>query len=234
MQEIFNAMGVLDLTWDVWKILLRLFLAIIAGFILGLESWARSKDAGIKTNTILCLTACLLMIISKYGFYELAKFEGIQYDASRVASTIISGLCFVGAGMVFYKQGTIRGLTSAVSMCLTIAIGMCFGSGLLITAGIVTLITLLLQLIWHSKLPIFRSRKVIIVKAEFVLSDNYIEKFKEIFNIKHFRAFKIIRQGEQCGAEVEFAYRIKVTSEELAKKVQEETNILMFEKIEQR
>ena len=76
MQEIFDSLLVLDGTYDVWKILIRLGFAIIAGFLLGSESRSRSKDAGIKTHTMLCLTACLLMIISKYGFYELSKFEG--------------------------------------------------------------------------------------------------------------------------------------------------------------
>ena len=185
MKEIFEALCVLDGTVDVWKILIRIVFAIIAGLLLGIESRSRAKDAGIKTQTILCMTACLLMIISKYGFYELAKFEGIQYDASRVASTIISGLCFLGAGMVFYKQDSIKGLTTAVSMCLTIAIGMCFGSGLLITGGFITLVTLLLQIILHLKVSIFRTKKIIIVKSSFILDDNYIEKFKEIFNIKH-------------------------------------------------
>ena len=83
MQDIFNAIGVLDLNWGVWKLFLRVFLAIIAGFILGLESRSRAKDAGVKTHTFLCVTACVLMIISKYGFYELAKFEGIQYPCFK-------------------------------------------------------------------------------------------------------------------------------------------------------
>ena len=234
MQEIFNAIGTLDFNWGIWKLILRVFLAIIAGFLIGLESRSRAKDAGVKTHTFICLTACLLMLISKYGFYELAKFEGIQYDASRVASTIISGLCFMGAGMVFYRQDTIKGLTTAVSMCLTIAIGMCFGSGLLITGGIVTIITILLQFVLHLKTRLFREKRVIIVKAQFILEDDYIEKFKEMFNIKHFRSFKVVRKEEICIAEVEFLYRIKVTSEELAKKVQQEKQILMFEKIEEK
>ena len=145
MKEIFNSLTVLDGTLQIWKLLIRLLFAIVAGFAIGFESRSRLKDAGVKTQTFLCLTSCLLIIISKYAFYELAKFEGIQYDASRVASTIISGLCFIGAGVVFYKQNTIKGLTTSVSLCLTIAIGMCFGSGLIVTGGVVTIIVILLQ-----------------------------------------------------------------------------------------
>ena len=234
MQEIFNAIGTLDLNLGVWKLFLRVFLALIAGFILGLESRSRAKDAGVKTHTFICITSCVLMIISKYGFYELAKFEGIQYDASRVASTIISGLCFVGAGMVFYKRDTIKGLTTSVGMCLTIAIGMCFGSGLLITGAFVTFVTLLLQLFMHLKISIFKNKKLVIVKAQFITDNEYIETFKQIFNVKHFKSFKIIRQEDKCVAEIEFYYRNTLTSEEIAKKIEAEPQIIMFEKIEEK
>lgn len=234
MQDIFDAIGVLDLNWGVWKLFLRVFLAIIAGFILGLESRSRAKDAGVKTHTFLCVTACVLMIISKYGFYELAKFEGIQYDASRVASTIISGLCFVGAGMLFYKRDTVKGLTTSVGMCLTIVIGMCFGSGLLIMGAFVTLLTLLLQLFMHLKFAIFRQKKLVIVKAQFLTDNDYIETFKQIFNVKHFRNYKIIRQDDKCVAEVEFYYRNILSSEEITKKIESEPQIIMFEKIEEK
>ena len=65
MKEIFDALFVLDGTLQIWKLLVRLFGSILAGFFIGLECRSRSKDAGIKTHTFLCLTACLLMIISK-------------------------------------------------------------------------------------------------------------------------------------------------------------------------
>ncbi len=234
MQDVFSAITTLDANWGIWKIFLRIFLAMIAGFILGLESRSRAKDAGVKTHTFLCVTACVLMIVSKYGFYEIAHFDGIQYDASRVASTIISGLCFVGAGMVLYKKDSVKGLTTSVGMCLNIAIGMCFGSGLLVTGAFVTIVTLLLQLLMHLKFAIFRNKKLVIVKAQFITDNDYIETFKKIFNVKHFKTFKIIRQNDKCVAEIEFYYRNTLTSEEIAKKIEDEKQILMFEKIEEK
>ena len=195
MEEIFNTMGVLDGTLQIWKILVRIALAIIAGLSIGLESNRRLKDAGIKTHTLLCLTSCVLMIISKYGFYELAKMEGIQYDAARVASTIISGLCFIGAGMLFYKQNSIKGLTTAVSLCLTISIGMCYGSGLLITAIVVTILDVLLQVILHKNKGLFRRKKLIVLNAKFYAENGYIERFKQIFDIDHFEHFKISKEN---------------------------------------
>ena len=230
MEEIFNSLTVLDATPQIWKLLVRLFLAVIAGFLIGFESRSRLKDAGVKTQTFLCLTASLLIIISKYAFYELSKFEGIQYDSSRVASTIISGLCFIGAGMVFYKQSSVKGLTTAISLCLTIAIGMCFGSGLIITGAVVTVLVLLLQRILHKDKSIFQSKKLIVVNAKFYVEDGYIDRFKEIFGIDHFGTFKITKENDKSVAEVEFFYKVKISSEELFDISKNEPQIIMLEK----
>lgn len=228
--DIFESLGVLDYSPNIWKLLIRLLLAIVAGFLFGYENKKRSKDAALKTHTILCMTACLIMIISKYGFYELSHYEGIQYDASRVASTILSGLGFLGAGIVFYKQDSIKGLTSAVGLCLTIAVGMCFGAGLIIIGAVVTVISLILQAILHSNVGIFKNSKHILVKAIFVLSDDYIEHFKEIFKIDEFVDYKIKRVEGKEIAEVEFYYDIKKNSEELIDLAKNEENILQIEK----
>ena len=232
MEDIYSTMYVLDATPSIWKILIRIGLAILAGFLIGLENRARSKEAGLKTHTILCLTASVLMVISKYAFYDLAKLEGIQYDASRVAANILTGLCFLGAGMFYYRKATVQGLTSAVSICLTIAIGMCFGSGLLITGGVVTVLTIVLQIVLHSK--VFKTQKMIVCRAKFVLDNEYIEHFKQVVEITHFNQFRVTRENEQEIVEVEFYYRVKKTSEELLDKVNKESQIMMFEKIEER
>ena len=232
MEEIFSSMEVLDATTSIWKIFIRIGLAILAGFFIGLENRARSREAGLKTHTILCMTASVLMIISKYAFYDLAKFTGIQYDASRIAANILTGLCFLGAGMFYYRKATVKGLTSAVSICLTITIGMCFGSGLLITGGVVSVLTIVLQVLLHSK--IFKTQKMIVCRAKFVLDNEYIEHFKNVFEIMHFNQFRVSRENEKEIVEVEFYYRVKKTSEELLDKVNKESQIMMFEKIEER
>ena len=230
MTEVIDNLYVLDWTTDVWKLLVRLLFAIVAGFLFGYENKRRSKDAGIKTHTMLCMTACLIMIISKYGFYELSKYEGIQYDASRVASTILSGLGFLGAGMVFYKQDSIKGLTSAVGMCLTISVGMCFGSGLIVIGCVMTVVSLFLQHILHSDFGIFKNNKQIVVRAVFEIEDNYVEHFKSIFNIKDFLSFKIKRENDKEIADVEFYYSVKNNAEELVEIAKSEKNILLIEK----
>ncbi len=90
-------MGIFD-TFNLY-LLLRTTIALLAGFIIGSERENKNKSAVVRTHTLVCLGACLAIIISKYGFYDVARF-----DAARVASQIVSGVGFLGAGVIFVKN----------------------------------------------------------------------------------------------------------------------------------
>ena len=81
-----------------YKYLLAILLSVVLGFLIGLERKTRAKEAGVRTHTIVCFGACLLMIISKYGF------SGESADVARVAAQIVSGIGFIGAGMIVYRK----------------------------------------------------------------------------------------------------------------------------------
>lgn len=102
-------------------LLLRMTIALLAGFIIGSERENKNKSAGVRTHPL----ACLAMIISKYGFYDVARF-----DAARVASQIVSGVGFLGAGVIFVKNYGVTGLTTAAGIWTASIIGMAFGSGM--------------------------------------------------------------------------------------------------------
>ena len=107
------------------NLLLRIALSVLAGFIIGSERETKNKSAGVRTHTILCLGACIAMIISKYGFYDVKN-----YDAARVAAQIVSGVGFLGAGVIFVKNYGVTGLTTAAGMWTTSIVGMAFGAGM--------------------------------------------------------------------------------------------------------
>ena len=86
-------------------LLLRMTMALAAGFIIGSERENKNKSAGARTHTLVCLGACLAMIVSKYGFYDVKHF-----DAARVAAQIVSGVGFLGAGVIFVKNYGVTGL----------------------------------------------------------------------------------------------------------------------------
>ena len=141
---------VLDLTS-----LFRLIISCICGITIGFERKNRSKEAGIRTHCIVACASALMMIISKYGFYDLitqvADGVDIRLDPSRMAQGIVTGVGFLGAGMIYIQRGSIRGLTTASGIWATSGIGMAIGSGMYFIGIAATLVILLLQIFLHGK-----------------------------------------------------------------------------------
>lgn len=107
------------------ELLLRVFLACLCEMIIGLERENRSKFAGVRTHILVSLGASHAMIVSKYGFYD-----SVEFDAARIAAQIVSGIGFLGAGVIFLKKETVTGLTTVAGIWATSIIGMVLGSGL--------------------------------------------------------------------------------------------------------
>ena len=134
---------------------IRVVVAGICGIAIGYERKSRAKEAGIRTHCIVACAAALMMIVSKYGFFDLIQqgaFEGVEVklDPSRIASCIVSGVGFLGAGMIFVQKQTIKGLTTAAGIWATAGIGMAIGSGLYLIGILVTALILFAQFILHK------------------------------------------------------------------------------------
>ncbi|MBS6475816.1 MAG: MgtC/SapB family protein [Clostridiales bacterium] len=129
---------------------LRIILAGICGGIIGVERTLRQKDAGFRTHIIVAMGSALMMIISKYGFYDVVTQEGISLDASRIAANIITGISFLGAGMIFVKGLSIKGLTTAAGIWVTSAVGMAVGAGMYAVGFVSVAVLLLVQIIFHK------------------------------------------------------------------------------------
>ena len=133
-----------------WECLLRIFLAALCGLVIGFERKARLKEAGVRTHLIVALGAALITIVSKYGFFDLALFaEGIKADPTRIAAQIVSGVGFLGAGMIFMRHRTLTGLTTAAGIWTTAGIGMAVGCGLYAVSLFSTALVVLTQLMLH-------------------------------------------------------------------------------------
>lgn len=130
-------------------LLLRMVLAGVCGSVIGLERSRRQKDAGIRTHMIVALGAALAIIVSKYGFFDLAQFESIKTDPSRIASSVVSGVGFLGAGVIFVRDISIKGLTTAAGIWTTASVGLAIGAGMY-TVGIgATILMVVFQLLFH-------------------------------------------------------------------------------------
>lgn len=134
----------------------RIMLAGICGIIIGLERRNRSKEAGIRTHFVVACGAALMMVVSKYAFFDLISqgmYEGteVRLDPSRIASTIASGIGFLGAGMIFVHKNTITGLTTAAGIWATSGVGMAIGAGLYSIGIAATVIILFAQIVLHMR-----------------------------------------------------------------------------------
>lgn len=135
------------------EFVLRLLIAGICGAFVGYERNNRLKEAGIRTHLIVSLASCLMMIISKYGFFDILGGE-IKLDPSRVAAGIVTGVGFLGAGMIFVRKTgqSVRGLTTSAGIWATVGIGMAIGGGMYFVGIISTVIIIFAQIILHKNL----------------------------------------------------------------------------------
>lgn len=124
------------------ELLARIILAAFCGIAIGYERMNHFKAAGVKTHMIVGMSAALMMIVSKYGFSDSNSF-----DAARVAAQIVSGVGFLGAGIIYKKNQMVQGLTTAAGIWATAGVGMALGSGLYYIGGIGTVIFILLRVL---------------------------------------------------------------------------------------
>ena len=126
-----------------WTLVLRLLLAGVLGAIIGLDRAYRAKEAGFRTHFLVSLGSALFMVISQYGFAEVAEANGANYDGARVAAQIVSGIGFLGAGTIIFHKQFIRGLTTAAGMWATAGIGMAVGGGMYFIGVAATILVLI-------------------------------------------------------------------------------------------
>ena len=147
-QSHFNTAQCIDLC-------LRLLLACALGSLVGIERSKRFKEAGIRTHLIVCCGAALVMIVSKYGFADLTLADGSYFsgtrgaDPARIAAQVVSGISFLGAGVIFKNGSSVKGLTTAAGLWFTAGVGLAAGAGMFTIAIVATVLVCLLQVIMH-------------------------------------------------------------------------------------
>ena len=125
-----------------WDLILRLFLGGMMGGLIGLEREFRAKEAGFRTHFIVALGSALFMMISQHAFSG-------RFDAARVAAQVVSGIGFIGAGVIIFQKNMVRGVTTAAGLWVAAAIGLACGGGLYWLAGAATLMTVICLEMMH-------------------------------------------------------------------------------------
>ncbi|WP_455080359.1 MgtC/SapB family protein [Prevotella melaninogenica] len=127
-----------------YEFVLRLFVAAMLGGVIGLEREYRAKEAGFRTHFLVALGSGLFMILSQFGFNDvLGHYERVSLDPSRIASQVVTGIGFIGAGTIIFQKHVVRGLTTAAGLWVTSAIGMTAGAGMYVLSIATTVLVLL-------------------------------------------------------------------------------------------
>lgn len=188
MQEFIKSIVNKTYINELW-LLVDLLLAALLGFCIGLERKFRAKEAGIRTHTIVCVGAALMMVISKHAF-------GSDADSARVAAQIVAGIGFLGAGMIVYKKNEVRGLTTAAGVWTTAGVGMACGGGLYILAIGATSVLIFVQWLMHRNIPLFRHKKIFIIRIVFIQKTDEREQVKNIFGTDRYNGLVVERKEE--------------------------------------
>ena len=204
------------------RILLDILLAALLGFCIGFERKMRAKEAGIRTHTIVCVGSALMMCVSKFGFSGA--------DTARVAAQIVSGIGFLGAGIIVYRKHEVHGLTTASGIWATAGIGMACGARLYILAAGASLVLIGSQILLHMPWKIFKMKKAYTLKIVFEDCEGSREKIKELFGFEVYVRLLLERQGEKLIYKATIHTEKEYRSEFLEKVLKEHPYILSIER----
>lgn len=171
--------------------LLDILLAAVLGFAIGLERKMRYKEAGIRTHTIVCIGSALLMVVSKYAFDDTAKA-----DTARVAAQIVSGIGFLGAGIIMFRGQKMHGLTTAAGVWATAGVGMACGGELWILAAGATVLLIGMQFLMHCKVRLFQKKNFYSVRIRFKNEEDAAATIKRAFGAERFAHLHIAREQD--------------------------------------
>ncbi len=169
-----------------WYFLFRLFIATLLGAIIGYERKLRVKEAGLRTHAIVALGASLITMISIFAF------DG--GDKARVAAQIVSGVGFLGAGMIMFKRQSVHGLTTAAGIWVTAGVGMAIGAGMYILGVGTAVLIIFIQCVLHLPLKFLKTKKYILLKVVFENEEKQSEKLSQLFNIKKYSKLKAVKE----------------------------------------
>jgi len=145
------------------EFVLRIFVAALLGSAIGLEREYRAKEAGFRTHFLVGLGSALFMVISQFGFGEaLSEAAHASFDPSRIASQVVTGIGFIGAGTIIFQKHVVRGLTTAAGLWVTSAIGLTAGAGLYLLAAAATLLVLLCLEAMNVLVRRFGTRQIVV------------------------------------------------------------------------
>ena len=219
---------------DFWAVLpptviyiFRIIISSVCGGAIGLERSKRQKEAGIRTHLIVALGSALMMIVSKYAFADSNSF-----DASRIAANVITGVSFLGAGVIFVKDTSIKGLTTAAGIWATSGVGLAVGGGMVCVGIVSTVLIIFLQIFLHKYAGNVEGALNTYVKVTLKENENALER---LINCLSEHQVEIVSQRIKRGKENTLSVNLSVhiprseNAENLCHIIEEDNDIVSIE-----
>jgi len=188
---------------ELTTILERLLAALLAGGLIGFERSYNGRPAGLRTHSLVCMASSLLMLLTVYQWELLASapMDTVRVDPTRMAQGVMTGIGFLGAGVIMKEKFTIRGLTTAASIWITASIGILLGMGFYQAGVVATLLTLIVLSFfgWVEKRMPSReySRLVLTFKTRTVMKRQELNELIRQFKIRGSNpSYKLEEGGE--------------------------------------
>ena len=214
----------------------RLLLALLAGGIIGLERALHGREAGFRTHTLVCVSASLLMVLMVYQWSLVPQefLDTVRADPTRMAQGIMTGIGFLGAGVIIKEGTTVRGLTTAASIWMTASIGIVIGMGLYIPALIATIITFLTLSLFRWFESLIPAQLYARFVVQFVQGGNHADEdtLRDIItrhNIKAFESsYRLGSEGKTFEYEMTIRTKDKTNFRRLAQSLMEMEEVHEF------
>lgn len=201
--------------------LIRILVAALLGYALGVERMMREKEAGIRTHIILCIGAALITCIS----------NSLGTDPARIAAQIVAGVGFIGAGMIMFRGEALHGLTTAAGIWTTAGIGMAAGNGMYIIAVGATVLVILCQIIFHGRHSNYKNFYRYL-KVSFWCDQETVKLLKDSFSVKSFGRLKLTEKEGRLYADAVVRTNVDCGVDKLAAIISDNDNIIAIERLD--
>ena len=222
---------------DINMVATRLLLALLAGGFIGLERALHGREAGFRTHALVCVSSSLLMVLMVYQWSLIPQeyLDTVRADPTRMAQGIMTGIGFLGAGVIVKEGITVRGLTTAASIWMTASIGIVVGLGLYYPAAMATVITILTLSVFRwveNRLPaqIYARFTVRFIRGKHHADE---EALRDLISSHNIRAFESSYQLDNEGKNFEYTMTIrtrdKINFRKLAQSLMEMDDVHEFQ-----
>lgn len=190
-------------------VLAKLLAAALAGGLIGLERERHGRPAGLRTHMLVALASCLMMVVSEVFYIKYSALNAdsvVRLDPARVAAQIVTGIGFLGAGVILKEGVNVRGLTTAASLWMVAGLGMAFGTGMFATGAVATALSLF-GLVWLKRLdPVLRKDRYTSLKITAGYRDNLAEDVEKILKARRLRIVDVRMSVDRVDEEVVLEY----------------------------